>query len=137
MNEKEIIDELKVFGEQEKKYKYGKVILGLLDLYQKEKEKNKELEERNTDLLLKLEMKKVLFIRKDKVTKKLLSELYIRKDELEKDYISKDKIKAKIEEIDKEYYEVLSNKNCTLIEQNYNAQRHEAMKMVLIELLEE
>ena len=54
-----------------------------------------------TDLLIKLEMKKVLFIRKDKTTNKLLSELYIRKDELEKDYIPK----SKVREIEKELFQ--------------------------------
>ena len=46
-------------------------------------------------------MKKVLFIRKDKTTNKLLSELYIRKDELEKDYIPK----SKVREIEKELFQ--------------------------------
>lgn len=50
--------------------------------------------------------------------------------------ISKDKVKAKIEEIDKEYNEILSNKKTTLAMQNYNANRHEAMTMILEELLE-
>lgn len=91
MNEKEIIEILKrdmfMFScEQEE------AIQGLLDLYNKEKEKNIEL-------LVKLDMKKILFARKDHITKEILCEYYIRKDEIDKDYISKDKIREKIKEI--------------------------------------
>lgn len=56
-----------------------------------------------TDLLIKLEMKKVLFVRKDKTTNKLLSELYIRKDKLEKDYIPKSKVREIIQKYYNEY----------------------------------
>ena len=66
-------------------------------------------EEIKTDLLLKLEMKKVLFVRKDKTTNKLLSELYIRKDELEKDYIPKSKVEEKIGELNKQLEEDLQD----------------------------
>ena len=48
-------------------------------------------------------MKKVLFVRKDKTTNKLLSELYIRKDELEKDYIPKSKVREIIQKYYNEY----------------------------------
>lgn len=56
-----------------------------------------------TDLLLQLEMKKVLFVRKDKTTNKILSELYIKKDELEKDYIPKSKVREIIQKYYNEY----------------------------------
>lgn len=67
-------------------------ILALVDKQQKEIE---ELKENYDKLFEKYEMKKVLFIRKDHITQKLLTELYIRKDILN-DYISKDKIREKI-----------------------------------------
>ena len=50
--------------------------------------------------------------------------------------ISKDKIKAKIEQIDYEYNKTLE-KDLSLEMHNYNCSRHEAMRMVLQELLEE
>lgn len=68
------------------------VYQGLLDLYNKEKEKNIEL-------LEKLEMKKLLFVRKDHITNGILCEYYIREDEIEKDYISKDKIRELLEDV--------------------------------------
>ena len=79
-----------------------KVILNLIDKQQKEIE---ELKENYDELFKKYEMKKVLFVRKDHNTKELLSELYIRKDTLNDDYISKDKIKEKIKELEENYSE--------------------------------
>lgn len=57
--------------------------------------------------------------------------------ELLKKYISKDKIREKIEEIQNEYFKILENNTLSLEIQNYNAQRYEAMRNVLEELLEE
>ena len=52
-------------------------------------------------------------------------------------YISEDKIREKLNQIDNEYSILLSNKSLSLERQNMNAQRHEAMQVVLEELLEE
>lgn len=82
MSEEEIIEELKVFGEQEKKYKYGQAILGLLDLYQKEKLRNDELKEINKTL-------------SDTVIE------WVNGERTSIHHIRKDKIKAKIEEVNK------------------------------------
>lgn len=51
-------------------------------------------------------------------------------------YISKQKVKDKIEEIEQEYFKILSNKTLSLEIQNINAHKHDAMKTVLQELLE-
>ena len=55
----------------------------------------------------------------------------------ELDYISKDKIREKIEEIDKEYAEIMEKNKNNLEVVNINAQRHNAMQLILEELLEE
>lgn len=68
----ELIAGAKAYGEYEGN-KYFKSMEHLIA-------RNKELEEINADLLVKLEMKKILFLRKDKTTNKIISELYIRKD---------------------------------------------------------
>lgn len=102
MKEEEIIIILKdMIGCDRREYNSTQVyaIQGLLDLYEKEKEKNIEL-------LEKIENEKILFVRKDHTTKEMLCEYYIRKDEIEKKYISKDKIRKKIKvlmEFDKKY----------------------------------
>ena len=82
---------------------------GLLDLYQKEKEKNKELEANY-----------------DKLSRHFVN-----------NHISKDKIKAKIEEVEKEYFKMLSDGTLSLETKNINAHRKDAMKTVLQEVLEE
>lgn len=52
-------------------------------------------------------------------------------------YVSKDKIKAKINQIDNEFsIKILSNEKMSLDLININTQRHDAMKLVLEELLE-
>ena len=62
---------------------------------------------------------------------------YEEMEEVNKKFISKDKIKAKIDLIDKEYAEHIEKNKNDLYLVNINAQRHDAMKVVLEELLEE
>lgn len=108
LSEEEIITDAKQFVENIKKilnegnnnlteqqnidfYTLQSVLQGLLDLYQAEKEKNKELEKKWTDLLSKYEMKRILFLRKD-----------TKKEIISKYYISQDIIKEKINKLEKE-----------------------------------
>lgn len=72
--------------EKEKQYKS---IQGLLDLYKKEKEKNKELLEERKGYAEE-------YIHNNPWLYKQLNELYVFKTDVEKDYISKDKIREKI-----------------------------------------
>ena len=60
--------------------------------------------------------------------------LYISEDMIESLYIRKDRVINKINQIDKEYSKTLE-KDMPLEFHNINAHRHEAMKMVLEELL--
>ena len=97
MSEEEIIEEV------EKELKLAKniddvattirneYIEGLLDLYNKEKEKNKELLQDRKNYAEE-------YIHNNPWIYKQLNELYVFKTDVEKDYISKDKIKDKIEE---------------------------------------
>lgn len=54
-----------------------------------------------------------------------------------KDYISKDKIKEKLNQIHNEFSNILLDKKLSLEEQNLNAHRYDAIRNVLEELLEE
>ena len=58
------------------------------------------------------------------------------KSKLTNDFISKDKIKEKIDEITKEYFELFEEKR-SLDFMNINGHRYNAMKLVLEELLGE
>lgn len=51
-------------------------------------------------------------------------------------YIPKSKVQEKIEELDKEYFKMLSDGTLSLETKNINAHREDAMKTVLEELLE-
>lgn len=112
LSEEEIIKNLKHYlniSEYHRKEEYSSIdnyIKGLLDLYNKERVKNIEL-------LEKLEMKKLLFVRKDRITNGILCEYYIRKDEIEKDYISKDKIR---EIINNSYPDIAIEKLMNILE---------------------
>ena len=57
--------------------------------------------------------------------------------EFEENYISKDKIRKKIDLIDKEYAEIIEKNKNDLYLVNINAQRHSAMQLILEELLGE
>jgi hypothetical protein len=54
-----------------------------------------------------------------------------------KEYISKDKIKEKLNQIHNEFSNILLDKKLSLEEQNLNAHRYDAIRNVLEELLEE
>lgn len=82
---------------------------------------------------------------KDKEIEKLKSRKYIFNAEtneikeipISDDYICKDKIKEKIDLIDKEYAEIIEKNKNDLYLVNINAQRHSAMQSILEELLGE
>ena len=100
----------------------------------------KELDKKNNDLLLKLEMKKMLFVRQDKTTKELLTELYIRKDEIEKDYIPKSKVKEKIDDLNIKMAEQLKIISDLFGEHEKNRAKltiYKEQRDILIELLED
>ena len=63
--------------------------------------------------------------------------IYLDTPEFEEIYISKDKIREKIDLIDKEYAEIIEKNKNDLYLVNINAQRHSAMQSILEELLEE
>ena len=63
--------------------------------------------------------------------------IYLDTPEFEEIYISKDKIRKKIDLIDKEYAEIIEKNKNDLYLVNINAQRHSAMQLVLEELLGE
>lgn len=68
------------------------------------------------------------------IDNKNLSETLDRRDKRKSNYISKDKIKEKIDEITKEYYKLFEEKR-SLDFMNINGHRYNAMKLVLEELL--
>lgn len=98
MNEEEIIGTFEHWIEYEKanKDKINKadelieIQQGLLDLYQQEKEKNKEL----TDFIEAIE--------ELKQAKKPITDLVYEMNKFEDEFISKDKIRAKIKELENE-----------------------------------
>ena len=132
---------------------YIKVLLNLIEKKSKEIEELKEKRENQKKELAILNAKQVEFNKlvntvnsykgQFKRQQKEIEELEITSNELNgladvviRDYIHKDKIKAKIEEIDNEYSsKILSNEKMSLDLVNINTQRHNAMKLVLEELL--
>lgn len=93
MNEEEILNVLtdEIVALNVGHEKYEKAVKGLLDLYSKEKQKNKEHKTRIRNLECKI-------IRQKEQISGLKSKYHVDAW-LEEDYISKDKIKAKIEEV--------------------------------------
>ena len=116
MNEEEIIKTLNYQLKMKDTDVYTPInydaIQGLLDLYTKQQKEIKRLKKFEKYY----ENEKVVWQRKD--------------------YISKDKIKEKIEEITKEYYKLFEEKR-SLDFMNINSHRYNAMKLVLEELLGE
>ena len=95
-----------------------------------------EIEEKSTIIMAGAEKVKQL----EKEIEEMREELQMYVDVQNNDihnYISKDKIREKLNQINNEYSILLSNKSLSLEQQNINAQRHEAMRVVLEELLEE
>lgn len=116
LSEEEIIKKIKRYinGKDTMKETLVRAIQGLLDLYNKEKEKNKKLKEK---------------------CKELIKEKQELTTILEDDVIHKNKIKEKLEEINKEYFKKLS-KQKKLMEQNILGCQRYAMENILRELLE-
>lgn len=111
--EKKAIEELEEFIEDDEIQNISvfsaKKIKNVIEKQQKEiEEKNRDIKKLN-DLLM-------------------LSEL---------DYISKDKIREKLNQIHNEFSNILLDKTLCLEEQNLNAHRYDAIRNVLEELLEE
>lgn len=117
MSEEEIIEELKVLIGLEEfnklTYKENRAIQGLLDLYQKEKEKNKEIQNINfrvnknlLEVAEQLEQEKKKNKELEDTLKHTQNSWYEDTKIIEnykQNYISKDKIREKIEELQKEY----------------------------------
>ena len=61
--------------------------------------------------------------------------VYVDTPEFEENYISKNKILKKLEEIRKQYNNILSSDNVSLEFKNINSHRFDAMSQVLEELL--
>lgn len=117
-------------------------LMKLEDLYQKEKEKNKELDRENQALYESINcddntMLAKLYQKEKEKNKELTDEYLIQRnlinaEFLNENYISKDKIKAKIEEID--------NNGLNICNEQLNYQmklQDEAKISILQELLEE
>lgn len=118
-------------------------VQGLLDLYNKEKENNKELDRENQALYESINcddntMLAKLYQKEKEKNKELTDEYLIQRnlinaEFLNENYISKDKIKAKIEELEKEKSKYTGYKGLEISRTGLiNAQ-----KLVLQELLEE
>ena len=121
LSEEEIIKEVKGFLDFEEGISM-KTIQGLLDLYIKEKEKNKELDRENQALYESINcddntMLAKLYQKEKEKNEELTDEYLIQRDLinaefLNENYISKDKIKEKIEE----YEEILQS---SIIKEDY------------------
>lgn len=105
----------------------------LLDLYQREKESDTkhlaEIGQLRTELCAEKEKNKELIEGQVETLEKILQPQLLKK------YVSKDKIKEKLEEINKEYFKKLS-KQKNLMEQNILGCQRYAMENILRELLE-
>ena len=110
-------------------------ILNLIEKQQKEIEEKTTIIMAGSEKVKQLE-KEIEELKKKEKEKKAISQAIIRDTFIDR-YISKDKIREKLNQINNEYSILLSNKSLSLERQNMNAQRHEAMRVVLEELLEE
>ena len=135
MSEEEIIKKLERYinGKDTMKETLVKAIQGLLDLYQREKESDTkhlaEIGQLRTELCAEKEKNKELIEGQVETLEKILQPQLLKK------YVSKDKIKEKLEEINKEYFKKLS-KQKNLMEQNILGCQRYAMENILRELLE-
>lgn len=114
-------------------FKFKDLIYKLLELYNKEKEKNFK----RSDMIFCLKAENTKLKNRNKELEEENETLNWYFKNQKQNLIHKDKIKEKIEEIQNEYFKILENNTLSLETQNYNAQRYEAMKNVLEELLEE